>query len=299
MNDNVRELFSREQGPGGLEARGYQTETRADDHDAPTIGGIGSPYGQVSRINGWFEEWDEVVAEGAWRNTITRKGADIVSTFNHDLNQLLARTTAGTLALDDPAEGLRYEATINRDDPQAMSVLSKVQRRDVTGASVWFRVTKDLWEEPTDDNDLEVAKRTILEAELFEVGPVVMPAFPQTTAETSAAHFRQLGYTRGALAAVDGSLRAAGVTCAKRAAVAQRFFADPDSVESEIRRIFAGNPDLRERVCETTDHAAAAAEVDPPADKADESSDGAPQPQVPLSREELNERLRRLPLLQS
>lgn len=298
---DIRERFARELGPGGLEARGYVTEARAEGDDAPTISGIGSPYGQVSRIAGWFEEWDEVVADGAWRNTITRDGADIVSTFNHDLNQLLARTSADTLTLTDPAEGLMYEAQINPDDAQAMSVHAKVQRRDVSGASVWFRVVKDQWEEPTDNNDLEVAKRTILDAELFEVGPVVMPAFPQTSAETTAAHFRQLGYTRSGLMAMDGTLRAAGVHKAQRlAALTQRFLADPDTVEQEIRALLARAPDLRERVCDSavcdcSDRAAAAAEeTDPPAPEVDESSPSPPQPQVPTDPDEVRQQLRRI-----
>ncbi len=244
MSD-IRERFSQEQGPGGLEARGYQTETRAEDDEFPAISGIGSPYGQMTRIAGWVEEWDEVVADGAWRNAITKEDVDIVSTFNHDLNQLLARTTSDTLFLSDPAEGLVYEAKINPDDPQAMSVHARVVRRDVTGASVWFRVLKDQWEEPSDDNDLEVPLRTILSADLFEVGPVVFPAFPQTTAE--AASFDRLGFKREAMSALDESLRSAGITRhVSRAAYAFRFSADP---ETEIRELFRQLPDLQARVC--------------------------------------------------
>lgn len=279
MSD-IRERFQQEQGPGGLEARGYNLEARADDDeaDAPRISGIGSPYDHVARIQGWSEEWDEVVQSGAWRKTITRDDADIVSTFNHNLNQLLARTTAGTLTLTDPAEGILYEAQINPDDSQAMDVHARVARRDVTGASVWFRVTKDQWEEPTDDNDLEVALRTILEAELFEVGPVVFPAFPQTTSE--AASFRHLGYNRAAMTAIDESLRAAGVTRnASRASYASRFLADP---ADEIRELFLQDPDLRRRVCE----------LDDPATVASGPRRHASQPRLTLN-EELYSRLSR------
>lgn len=262
---DLRERFEREKGPGGLEARGYMFEARADGDDTPMIAGIGSPYGQSTEIEGWFETWDEVVAAGAWRNTITRDNADIISTFNHDVNHLLARTTAGTLTLSESDDGLVYEAQVNPDDPNAMGVHARVARRDVTGSSVWFRVTREEWEEPTDDNDLERARRTILEAQLFEVGPVVFPAFPQTTSE--AASFKRMGYTRSGLAAIDGSLTAAGVTrSCKRASYASRFLADPDSVAEELRTLFARVPDLRSQVCDI-DHAAAAAP-------------GAPQPQI-------------------
>lgn len=266
----MSDRLAREQGPGGLEARGYMIEARATEGDAPTISGIGSPYGQATRIQGWFEDWDEIVADGAWRTTITRDGADIVSTFNHDVNHLLARTTAGTLTLEESDDGLVYAASINPDDPNAMGVHARVARRDVTGSSVWFRVIKEQWEDPTDDNDLEIPVRTILEAELFEVGPVVFPAFPQTTSE--AAGFKRMGYTRSALAALDGSLTAAGVTrSCKRASYASQFLADPDSVAEDIRALFARVPDLRSQVCDVDPAAAAAA--------------SPPQPQVAPQRD--------------
>lgn len=269
---DIHERFAQELGPGGLEARGYMLESRADSDDSGmSISGIGSPYNQLTRIEGWFEDWDEVVVSGAWKNTISRDKVDIVSTFNHDVNNLLARTTAGTLTLEESKDGLVYRATINPDDPNAIGVHARVARRDVTGASVWFRVVRQEWEEPTEENELEVAKRTILEAELFEVGPVVFPAFSQTTSE--AAGFSRLGYTRSSLAAIDGSLRAAGVTrCAKRAAYASRFLADPDSVADDIQALFARVPDLRSQVCDVDPAAAAAA--------------SPPQPQVTVINDE-------------
>lgn len=263
------EEFRSEQGPGGLEARGYVAETRAVGDDQPRIEGLGSVYGQTTRIGGFFFEWDEEVAEGAWKNTISRDGADIRSMFNHDTNRLLGRTTAGTLRLEDRKAGLLYDVDINADDPNAMSVHAQVARGDVSGASVWFRVTSEQWEEPTDDNGLEVPKRTITEAELFEVGPVTMPAFEQTTAE--AASFRGLGVTRASLQAIGAGLSAAGVSSeSKLACRANSFLADPDSIEAELRTLFARRPELRESVCNHPgQHAAAAA-----------PSEGAPLPQL-------------------
>jgi hypothetical protein len=266
MSD-IRERFAQELGPGGLEARGYTSTVEARDADsAPMIiSGIGSPYDQSSRIEGWFEEWDEIVAPGAWRSAITRPDADIISTFNHDINNLIARTP-DTLTLNDPEKGLVYEAVVNPDDPNAVGIHARVARRDVTGSSVWFRVEKDQWEEPSEDNDLEVPVRTILRADLFEVGPVVFPAFPQTTSEASAAAFRHLGYKQPALHAMDGSLTAAGITRhASRAAYAFRFLADP---EKEIRDLFLKAPDLRDRVCDLERAAAAAESAQPHVDLA-------------------------------
>lgn len=253
----VRDGFDRELGPGGLEARGYSTivETRAaSDGAGPFITGIGSPYGQATRIEGWYDEWDEIVASGAWKRTIGRPGADIVSCFNHDTDRLLGRTSAGTLTLTETDDGLRYKTYINPADPNAMSVWAQVERGDVTGASVWFRVLSEKWDEPDDENGYERPVRTILEAELFEVGPVVFPAFPQTTADTRVATMRHLGHTRAEVSVVDGALRAAGVTqCAARASLAARIFADtdPSSVEDQIRDLLSRDPGLKRNVCDT------------------------------------------------
>jgi hypothetical protein len=133
----------------------------------------------------------------------------------------------------------------------AVGVQARVERGDLSGASVWFRVIRDQWEEPTDENGFEVAQRTIMEAELFEVGPVTFPAFPQTTAHTRAAGFRDLGYSKASLTTLNGALSAAGVTrSAAKAAYASKFLADPARAEEEIRALFARNPELRESVCD-------------------------------------------------
>lgn len=219
---------------GAVEFRTQETnDTTADEL---RISGLGSPYEQRVTLGGWWE-WDEEVATGAWARTVARDGADIRSMFNHDPNQLLGRTTAGTLRLDDTTDGLHYEVDINPDDPAAVGVHARVERGDVTGASVWFRVVREEWTEPTDDNGLERPLRRILEAELFEVGPVVFPAFPQTTAEAAAR-------------SIDTMLRAAGVTrSSKRAALTVDLLADPTGTEARIADLLARNPDMRDRVC--------------------------------------------------
>ena len=247
--------FERELGPGGLEHRSIPAmglEARQTDENRPQIVGFGSVYGQTTTIHGFFSEWDEEVAKGAWAKTITEDGADIRSMFNHDTNWLLGRTTSDTLRLEDRDEGLWYEVDINPDDVNAMSVHAKVERGDVTGSSVWFRVIRQEWTEPDDSNDLERPLRTILEARLFETGPVVFPAFPQTSAGTRS---------------LDGVLRAAGVTNpTRRAELASDLLADPDGVEARITELFARRPDLRDSVCQTAADTPSGADPSAPAD---------------------------------
>lgn len=235
MSDEAPNGFTREQGPGGLEARLAPVEVRAADDDDLGIQGFGSVADQTTTIEGMFTDWDEEVAAGAWTKTI--READVRSMFNHDTNQLLGRTSAGTLRLTEPGGALWYDVDINRDDPMAVGVHAKVARGDVDGSSVWFRVVRQEWTYPSEQNDLERPLRRILEAQLFEVGPVTFPAFKQTTSQARS------------LSAVDSVLRSAGLTsAAKRARLGDRLAAGED-LEAELRHLFSSAPDLRDAVC--------------------------------------------------
>lgn len=255
------EQFRNDFPEGALEVRslpGIAEARAADDDNPPRITGVGSVYGQRVTLGGWFE-WDEEVLPSAWSATIAHPN-DIRSMFNHDPNWLLGRTTAGTLRLADGADGLRYEVDINPDDVNAMSVHAKVERGDVSGASVWFQVEEERWTEPTDNNGLERPLRQIAKANLFEVGPVVFPAFPTTTA--------------AAARSLDAVLRGAGVKRpVRRAALTAELLSDPSGIEQKIAELLARVPDLRDQVCATAQAAAAAAD-----DQARSAPDGDAEP---------------------
>lgn len=266
---NPPEGFDRELGPGGLETRTIPNtvaEIRAGGDGPPIIEGLGSVYDQQTTIRGWFSEWDEEVAPGAWSKTID--GGDIRSMVNHDVNQLLGRTTSGSLTLEDRTDGLFYHIDVNRDDPQAMSAHAKVARGDIDGSSVWFSVIREEWTEPDETNSLERPVRRILEARLYEVGPVVFPAFPQTTSGARS---------------IDAVLRAAGVEKAsRRAEIGFDLITNPSEAETRIRELLDRNPGLRSNVCETA--AAAPEPAAPSAEDADGTREGTPQPHLAHAR---------------
>lgn len=234
------EGFEREQGPGGLEIRVGPVDARSEtrqDGDVRGITGYASLFDQPARIGGMFFQWDEEVATGAWTKTL-RESSRILSMFNHDPDRLLGSTESGSAKFSEDATGLRYDVDVNDDDPLAVSAWAQVDRGDVNGASVWFRVIREEWTEPTEDNGLEVPKRRILEGQLFEGGPVVFPAFADTTAGTRS------------LPVPDGLLRAAGVPEGSMAArLAADMMADPKRAEREIRALLDDLPELREAVC--------------------------------------------------
>lgn len=247
--------FRRQLGPGGLESRTiaktrHPVLTRAGDDDSGLgIEGFGSVSGQATTL-GTYYQWDEIVEPGAWAESI--KTGDIRCMKNHDTNWLLGRTASGTLTLEDRDEGLWYSVDINPDDPAAVGTHAQVARGDIDGSSVWFRVVREEWTEPTDDNALERPQRRILEGMLFETGPVVFPAFEQTTAAARS------------LAPLDAALRAAGVKDTRRARLASDLIADPEGVEDELRTLFARSPELRDSVCSCDTTTGRAADAAPP-----------------------------------
>lgn len=262
--------FDRELGPGGLEVRSVpaagRLEARATDEGAPVLDGYGSVFNQSATI-GMFFQYDEDVAPGAWAKTI--KEGDIRSMFNHDEGWLLGRTKSGSLRLSEDKTGLRYEVDINPDDTNAMSVYRKVERGDVDGSSVWFRVIREEWEEPTDDNGLERPKRRILEASLFETGPVVFPAFEQTTVDARSGP-------------LDAVLRAAGITQdGRRARTASELLASTD-IEAEIRALLTEAPELRSAVCACDTPSRAAPQA--PGKHGTPSTGHLPHPDIYLAR---------------
>lgn len=235
---------ARREGAGAaveIRAAERPVEIRQADEDNPGIVGYGSLYDVRTTIGFWFQ-FDEEVAPGAWDATID--GGDQRCMFNHDANWLLGRTTAGTLRLSSDDTGLAYDTDINPADVNAMSVHAKVARGDVSGSSVFFRVVREEWTEPTDDNGLERPLRRILEAELFELGPVVFPAFVDTTVGARCAD------------ALDGVLRAAGVESAsRRSGLVSATLADPSTLVDELRAAFVAHPDVRDAVCACGTHA--------------------------------------------
>ncbi len=172
-----------------------EAELRADDSDGkPMIVGYAAK----------FDTWDgdekqflEKIQRGAFSMTVKKN--DIRCLFNHDSNYLLGRKSAKTLRLWEDNIGLWMEVDVNTDDPQAMSVFSKIQRRDVTGQSFSFYNPKDLW----DFTDEKTPKRTLVEVDLVDVGPVTFPFYEVTSAEAA---YRSLTKAREALKPANDSV---------------------------------------------------------------------------------------------
>jgi len=106
--------------------------------------------------------------------------SDVFITFNHNFDNVLARTKNGSATLDTSPAGIQYryktpETSTGKDVQQLIS------DGIVEGSSFMFTVAPDgdKWEK-MDDGTYE---RTITQiGRLFEMGPVTVPAYPDTTA---------------------------------------------------------------------------------------------------------------------
>ena len=143
-------------------------EVRADD-DEIRVAGYAAVFDQDTTIGGQFVER---IAKGAFTDAIGRD--DVVFLVNHD-GLPLARTRSGTLTLREDEHGLYMETVLDGSDPDVRSIVPKIKRGDLDKMSFAFVPTRQKW-----NDDDEMPRRTIEEAELHDVSIVTTPAYSGT-----------------------------------------------------------------------------------------------------------------------
>jgi len=147
-------------------------ELRATSDGPGTLTGYAAKFDKDSVDLGWFIER---IRPGAFADAL--KTSDVRGLVNHDANMLLGRTSAGTLRLEENAIGLRFDLDLPDTQP-GRDIAESVKRGDITGCSFAFTTKEDDWQYTDDGPD----RREIIEVkELFDVGPVTYPAYPDTT----------------------------------------------------------------------------------------------------------------------
>lgn len=142
-----------------------------------TIRGYAALFNTHSQDLGGFVE---TILPGAF-DDVMKRGTDVVALYNHEPMYLLGRESAGTLRLSIDERGLRYEI----DAPESRAdVVEAIERGDVRGSSFAFRCKGDgeKWSRTQDGRQL----REIRSVDgLFDVGPVLKPAYTSTEAFVS------------------------------------------------------------------------------------------------------------------
>ncbi|MBD0712550.1 HK97 family phage prohead protease [Streptomyces sp. CBMA370] len=163
------------------------SEVRAEG-DTVTMRGYAYRFNELSHNLGGFRER---ILPGAGADSLTAN--DVVATFNHDTNNVLGRSSSGTLRTGEDDAGGWYEidlpnTTVGRD------LAELLKRGDVRGSSFTFRVDQGGQRRATDDDpETGLPVREITRMDVRELGPVLNPAYPTTDATLSRSIALSLG----------------------------------------------------------------------------------------------------------
>lgn len=144
---------------------------------AMTLTGYAAVYNSLSQDLGGFKER---IIPGAFTRALREK-PDVIAQFNHEGNQILGRTSSGTLSLRDDGKGLLYSVAL-ADTEYHRHIYKLVQRGDIYQSSFMFRMVKEQWRT---ENGQDV--RELLDVELFDVAPVTRPAYLGATVQANGA----------------------------------------------------------------------------------------------------------------
>jgi HK97 family phage prohead protease len=172
--------------------RSEKTEARATDEDEQAPAGAGE-----MRLRGYSAVFDsdsellfgfvrEQIKRGAFKNVLKR-GPDVRLLENHE-GRPHARTTNGTLKLEEKPRGLFRDALLDSRRQDSRDLYHGVERGDYSQSSFAFTVARDEWRTcgcVEQDNYAGCScewERDIREiGELLDDSVVTYPAYPDTT----------------------------------------------------------------------------------------------------------------------
>lgn len=150
------------------EQRTIDVDVASLDTRGRTVHGYAALYDVLSEDLGGYRE---KIAPGAFADVL---GEDVRALLNHDPNEVLGRTKAGTLRLFDDPRGLRFELDLP-DSPLGHNMREAVSRGDLDGASFRFEVGDEAW-----NGDVRTVRSV---KALHDVTLATYPAYPAASVE--------------------------------------------------------------------------------------------------------------------
>ena len=150
-------------------------EFRAEpSDDGLTLDGYGAVFNAETVIDSWEGSFIERIAPGAFKRSLGQRTP--ILQFDHGQHPLIGSLPIGTIRnIREDSHGLKVRARL-ADNWLIQPVRDAIRDGAITGMSFRFRVIDDSWSKRGSDK-----VRTIKDVELYEVGPVVFPAYEQTT----------------------------------------------------------------------------------------------------------------------
>jgi hypothetical protein len=108
--------------------------------------------------------------------------SDVISAFNHNFEKILGRSTSGTLTMSTDKNGIMYNVRLG-SQTYASDLLETLQRGDVSGSSFVFLYDAQEGYEFEEREDGAIVATIKKITKIIEMGPVVNPAYPTTTAQ--------------------------------------------------------------------------------------------------------------------
>lgn len=149
------------------------TIQRADDEsDGLTLEGYASVFNQPAEIRDWLGSYTETIAPGAFTKTLSERTP--VLQFDHGTHSMIGSIPLGRIRkVVEDDKGLFVRARLS-DNWLIQPVRDAIRDGAITGMSFQFETIRDEW------ND-DKTERIVREVKLYEMGPVVFPAYTETT----------------------------------------------------------------------------------------------------------------------
>jgi len=152
-----------------------RTEFRvADGSDGQTLEGYAAVFNVWTDIRDSAGTYKERVAPGAFKRSLGQRTP--VLQFDHGTHPLFGSLPLGVPLVREDRNGLFVRARLS-DNWLVQPVRDAIRDGAVNGMSFRFRVISDEWGKDEAGNET----RTLNEVELLELGPVVFPAYEQTS----------------------------------------------------------------------------------------------------------------------
>ena len=174
----------------------FEMRASEDDGDGLTLEGYGAVFNTPTRIDSWEGCFDEQIAKGAFKRSLKERTP--VLQFDHGRHPYVGSIPIGSFdKLREDESGLFVSARLH-DNDLVKPVRQAIESQAISGMSFRFSVTKDEWRtadgalvKPEDvsrllwksdrANPATILSRTLREVALYEVGPVVFPAYAETS----------------------------------------------------------------------------------------------------------------------
>lgn len=177
--------------------RSVPFEMRADaDGDGLTLEGYAAVFDSPTRIDSWEGCFDETIARGAFKKSVRERLP--VLQFDHGRHPMVGSIPLGSFdTVREDEQGLYVKASLH-DNWLVQPVRDAIKSQSVSGMSFRFQVVKDEWRDaagkvikPEDlrhrlmasnpGDPTTILSRTLREVKVPELGPVVFPAYADTS----------------------------------------------------------------------------------------------------------------------